>query len=169
MAIDSRAFKDVMSHWATGVTVVTTRLADQPVGITANSFASVSLEPPQILVCVSRKLHTHQAIEASGIFAVNILGVEHLEWGMRFAGMRPELENRFAEIEWFTAHTGAPLLSGVLGWLDCEVRQAYDGGDHSIFVGRVMASGARTEGWPLLYFNRHWRQVAETPLQLPQG
>jgi flavin reductase (DIM6/NTAB) family NADH-FMN oxidoreductase RutF len=166
MAIDPQAFKEVMAHWATGVTIVTTRLDGQPVGITVNSFASVSLQPPQVLISVNRKLHTHNAIEESGVFAVNLLGIEHLEWGMRFAGMRPENVDRFAGIDWFTAATGVPILPGVLGWLDCTLRHAFDGGDHTIFVGEVVASGARSEGRPLLYYNRNWQQLAENPLKL---
>lgn len=165
MGIDPQAFKEVMAHWATGVTVVTTKLGDDPVGITVNSFASVSLQPPQILICVSRKLHTHNAIEQSNGFAVNILSADQLEWGLRFAGMRPEITDRFAGIEWFTVHTGAPILPHVLGWFDCELRHAFDGGDHTIFVGGIVASAAQATGKPLLYYNRNWRQLAEEALK----
>lgn len=167
MSIDVQLFKDAMAHWASGVTVVTTHANERPVGITVSSLTSVSLDPPQILICVSRKLFTHQAIEQSGAFAVNILGTDHLEWGMRFAGMVPELSDRFAGIATHVAVTGAPILSDVLGWLDCRVRHAYDGGDHTIFVGEVMAAGASEERSPLLYFNRTWRQLDAAPLQMP--
>ncbi|HHY54658.1 MAG TPA: flavin reductase family protein [Chloroflexi bacterium] len=167
MSIAVQSFKDALAHWASGVTVVTTHVDGRPVGITASSLTSVSLDPPQILICVARKLFTHQAIEQSGVFAVNILGTDHLEWGMRFAGMIPELSDRFAGIATHTAVTGAPILSDVLGWLDCRVRHAYDGGDHTIFVGEVMAAGSTEERSPLLYFNRSWRQLDAEPLQLP--
>lgn len=167
MSIDVQSFKNALAHWASGVTVVTTRVDDKPVGITASSLTSVSLDPPQILICVSRKLYTHQAIEQSGFFAVNILGADHLEWGMRFAGMIPELNDRFAGVETYTAVTGAPILADVLGWLDCRVRHAYDGGDHTIFIGEVVAAGATEERSPLLYFNRTWRKMDAEPLRLP--
>lgn len=167
MSIDMQAFKHTLAHWASGVTVVTTRVDGLPIGMTASSLTSVSLDPPQILICVARKLFTHQAIERSSVFAVNILGTEHLEWGMRFAGMIPELSDRFAGIETHTAVTGAPLLPNVLGWLDCRLRHAYDGGDHTIFVGEVVAAGASEERSPLLYFNRTWRQLDAEPLRLP--
>jgi len=96
MSMDVQSFKDALAHWTSGVTVVTTQMDGRPVGITASSLTSVSLAPPQILICVARKLYTHQVIEQSGVFAVNILGTDHLEWGMRFAGMTPELARRHA-------------------------------------------------------------------------
>ena len=168
MAVEIQTFKNAMAQWASGVTIVTTLSAEgKPVGITASSLTSVSLEPPQILICVARKLFTHQAIEQSGFFAVNILGVEHLEWGMRFAGLMPEMADRFADIDVQTALTGAPILPGTPAWLDCRVRHAYDGGDHTIFVGEVVAAGATEGHHPLLYFNRTWRRLAEESLQLP--
>jgi flavin reductase (DIM6/NTAB) family NADH-FMN oxidoreductase RutF len=126
-------------------------------------LTSLSLEPPQILICVARKLYTHAAILESGVFVVNILNVEQVEWGMRFAGMIPENGDRFEDIDFDTATTGCAILPGVLGWLDCTVRQAYDGGDHTIFVGEVVAAGFEN-GPPLLYFNRHWRQLSDQRL-----
>lgn len=159
MGIDAQAFKEVMAHWATGVTVVTTLVAGQPVGITVSSFASVSLEPPQILICINKRLQSNESILQNGFFAVNILGATQQEWGLIFAGMQPTVADRFAGIAWETAETGAPILPGVLGWFDCRVHHAYDGGDHTIFVGDVLASGAQREGTPLLYYNRNWRQL----------
>ena len=163
MAVDAQDFKNALAHWATGVTVVTTRSGDRHIGITASSLTSLSLEPPQILICVARKLYTHAAILESGVFAVNILNVEQVEWGMRFAGMIPENGDRFEDIDFDTATTGCAILPGVLGWLDCTVRHAYDGGDHTIFVGEVVAAGFEN-GPPLLYFNRHWRQLSDQRL-----
>jgi flavin reductase (DIM6/NTAB) family NADH-FMN oxidoreductase RutF len=160
MGVDVQDFKNALSHWTTGVTVVTTRSGERHIGITVSSLTSLSLEPPQILVCVARKLHTHAAILESGVFAVNILSVEQIKWGMRFAGMIPEDGDRFADIEFDTATTGCAILPGVLGWLDCTLRHAYDGDDHTIFVGEVVAAGFQ-EGAPLLYFNRHWRQLSD--------
>jgi flavin reductase (DIM6/NTAB) family NADH-FMN oxidoreductase RutF len=163
MGVEVQDFKNALAHWATGVTVVTTRSGERHVGITANSFTSLSLDPPQVLICVARKLHTHQAIRESGVFAVNILNIEQLEWGMRFAGMIPETGDRFEGIDFDTATTGCAILPGALGWVDCALRDAYDNGDHTIFVGEVLAAGA-DDGPPLLYFNRHWRQLAEERL-----
>lgn len=157
--IEPQAFKDTLSHWASGVTVVTAQAGEQRVGITASSFSSVSLEPPQILICVVKKLYTHQVIQESGAFGVHILQTGQLEWGMRFAGMIPELEDRFAGLNVITAATGAPILGDAMAWLDCKVAAAHDGGDHTIFVGEVMASKAGDIGEPLLYYHRQWRQL----------
>ena len=166
MSIDVQGFKNALSNWASGVTVVTTQADGQPVGITASSLTSVSLEPPQILICVSRKLFTNQALQQSAAFAVNILGVRHLDWGMRFAGMVPELEDRFAGIETHTAVTGSPILPDVMAWLDCRLSHSFDGGDHTIFVGEVLAAGTGSESEPLLYFKRNWRLLADHSPQL---
>jgi flavin reductase (DIM6/NTAB) family NADH-FMN oxidoreductase RutF len=163
MGVEVQDFKNALAHWATGVTVVTTRSGDRHIGITASSLTSLSLEPPQILICVGRKLFTHGAILESGVFAVNILSADQIEWGIRFAGRIPELADRFEDIEFDTATTGCAILPGVLGWLDCTLRHAYDGGDHSIFVGEVVAAGFEP-GAPLLYFNRHWRQLSDLRL-----
>jgi flavin reductase (DIM6/NTAB) family NADH-FMN oxidoreductase RutF len=160
MGIEAQAFKEVMAHWATGVTVVTTMVEGSPVGITANSFTSVSLHPPQVLICVNKALHTNGAIHRSRFFAVNILSVEQEDWGKIFAGLKPEVLDRFEGIDWSTGVTGAPILPAVLGWLDCRVSHAYDGDDHTIFVGEVVASDARRQGTPLLYYNRGWRHMA---------
>jgi len=157
--IDPQTFRSTLSHWASGVTVVTTTHQEQRVGITASSLTSLSLEPPQILICVAKKLYTHQVIEQSRIFAVNILRLEQLEWGMRFAGMVPEQADRFAGIEVQKAVTGAPIFPAALAWLDCALHTAHDSGDHTIFVGDVMAAYAATEGSPLLYYHRSWRQL----------
>lgn len=149
-----------MAHWASGVTIVTSIYDGQRVGITASSLVSLSLDPPRVLISVAKRLHTHKIIEASQTFAVNILSAMQQEWGMRFAGKVPEGEDRFAGIDFFAAATGSPILPDVLGWLDCRVSAAFDGGDHTIFVGDVMATDAVEQGEPILYYNRQWRRLA---------
>lgn len=162
MAVESQLFKNALAQWASGVTVVTSMDGGQRVGITASSLTSVSLEPPRILICVSKRLYTHELLQRSRVFAVNILAEDQLEWGMRFAGMLPELEDRFAGIDCRTAVTGSPILPGVLAWLDCRLVHAYDGGDHTIFVGEVEAAEAAAEpSSPLLYYSRQWRKLGE--------
>jgi flavin reductase (DIM6/NTAB) family NADH-FMN oxidoreductase RutF len=169
MSIEPQAFKEVMTCWASGVTIATTQSKAGtlwvPLGMTVSSFAGVSLEPPQILICVNRKAHTYAAIEESGYFAVNLLAVDQLEWGVRFAGLRPEVTDRFAGIAWLTAQTGAPILPGVLGWLDCHLFHTFPSGDHTIFVGEVVACGMCSDGAPLLYHRRNWRQLERQELQ----
>jgi flavin reductase (DIM6/NTAB) family NADH-FMN oxidoreductase RutF len=161
MAIEATDFRATLAQWASGVAVATSVLDGQRVGITVSSFSSLSMEPPRILICIAKRLYTHQVISNSGVFAVNILAANQMDWGMLFAGRLPEQEDRFAGIETFTAETGAPLLPDVLGWLDCRVSALHDGGDHSIMVGDVVATSAQQAGEPLLYYHRNWRQLTD--------
>ncbi len=163
MPVDASDFRDALSRWASGVTVVTTENDGQQIGITATSFSSVSLQPPLILICVDKRLYTHGVIEQRGAFAVNLLNTKQVEWGLRFAGMIPELEDRFEGLTVERAATGCPVLVDALAWVDCLLYAAYDGGDHTIFVGQVEASGIN-EGEPLLYFGRQWLRLHEEAL-----
>lgn len=157
MAVESQAFKQVLSQWTSGVTVVTTLDGTVWKGMTASAFSSVSLEPPLIQVCLARKLYTHTLIERSGVFAINIMGREQVELAKRFAGMYPQIEDRFADLDCHTAETGCPLLPQTMGWIDCKLYAAYEGGDHTIFVGQVVAGQVIVQDCePLVYFNRQW-------------
>ena len=161
-------FREAMSRFASGVTVVTAHRGDERFGITASSFTGVSMEPPLVLVCIARNLHTHAAIEESRAFAVNILGVHQLEVGQRFAGLTPETGDRFAGLAWSVGLTGAPLLDGSLAALDCRLHARHGGGDHTIFVGSVAEVRMASEKAPLLYHNRLWRrsETLESPPDL---
>lgn len=161
--VDVQMYKESMAHWATGVSVVTAVSPEdgRQVGITVSSLTSLSVDPPQVLISVSKKLVVHGIILATGRFAASILRAEQVEWGMRFAGMVPDVEDRFAGIETISAVTGSPILAGALAWLDCTVQREYDGDDHTIFVGEVVAAGHASEGEPLLYYDRQWRTLAE--------
>lgn len=161
MSVDPQTFKAVMGQWPSGVTVVTTVDADGPAGMTASSFSSVSLEPPLVSICIARQLQMNARIEKAGQFAVNILSKNQVDDGRRFAGMLPGVTNRFEGLSTHTAATGCPLLSGVLGWVDCTLRAKYDGGDHTIFVGQVLAAGIDPTAAPLLYHSRAWGQFAD--------
>ncbi len=158
--VNSNDFKQAMSQFTAGVTVVTTRHEGKPIGITATAFSSVSAEPPLILINLNKGLFTHKVIEKSGIFAVNFLGAHQLDWGMRFAGMFPDIKDRFAGIQIATAETGCPILPNCLGWVDCEVWAITDGGDHSIIVGEVKAANGAAGLAPLLYHDRKWGKSA---------
>lgn len=145
-----------MAQFASGVTVVTTIQEGRPFGLTASAFASLSLEPPLLLVCLSKGVSAHKVIDETGIFAVNILSDGQLDVGMRFAGLQPGISDRFAGIDWTRGKTGAPILAGCLAWADCRVSNIFEGGDHSIFVGAIQDVNAVTSGEPLLYHNRRW-------------
>lgn len=162
MGVDAQTFREVLRHWASGVTVITCREPAREGGVhgmTASSFTSVSLEPPLVLVCVHRDAQSHQLILEQKAFAVHILGGERDErLSDRCAGFLGEEGHWLDDFPHHSEQTGAPVLSGALAWMDCALWQAYDGGDHTIFVGEVRAAGS-AEGPPLLWFNRGYRRL----------
>jgi flavin reductase (DIM6/NTAB) family NADH-FMN oxidoreductase RutF len=153
MAMDDSAFKAAMAKLASGVTVVTTRVDDEDHGFTATSFTSVSLSPPLVLVCVMKSHRNHDFLLRSDHYAVSVLAEAQDDLGLRFASSKTP--NRFAGLALHRAVTGAAILPGALAWVDCRVRDVFEGGDHSIFVGEVLESGV-TAALPLLYYDRQW-------------
>jgi flavin reductase (DIM6/NTAB) family NADH-FMN oxidoreductase RutF len=155
MPVDEAQFKLAMSHFASGVTVVTTEHEGKPFGLTVASFASLSLHPPLVLVCIEKSVKSHDAVAGSRKFAVNILGSEQIEVSNRFA---TKLDDKFAGIGTDRGELGVPLIGGALCTIECVVRDRFPGGDHSIFIGEVVDVRAR-EGAPLLYFRSGYRQL----------
>jgi flavin reductase (DIM6/NTAB) family NADH-FMN oxidoreductase RutF len=153
-------FRQVLGHLPTGVTVVTTvDELGQPTGLTASAVASVSLEPPLVLVCVSHSAQSYPALAAAGKFAVNVLALGQETLSRRFATTAPGVE-KFQGVGYRTGKLGLPLLDGALASLECAVVHAYPGGDHTIFVGRAEAGapGANTHE-PLLYYRGRYRRL----------
>jgi 3-hydroxy-9,10-secoandrosta-1,3,5(10)-triene-9,17-dione monooxygenase reductase component len=146
---DAAEFRRVLGQFATGVTVITAMDGEEPAGVVANSFTSVSLDPPLVLFCVARTSSTWPRIERARCFAVNILG-EHQEETSRLFATRDV--DRFASVEWHVGVGGSPVLEDCLAYLDCEFWAEYDGGDHIIVVGRVLDLGVPREAGPLLFF-----------------
>jgi flavin reductase (DIM6/NTAB) family NADH-FMN oxidoreductase RutF len=155
MPIDEAAFKLAMSHFASGVTVVTTEHQGRPYGMTVASFASLSLRPPLVLVCIEKSVKTHEAIAAARKFGVSILGEGQQEISARFAS---RAEDKFAGIEIERGALGIPLIAGALTTVECTLQDQLPGGDHSIFVGQVVEARSR-EGIPLLYFRSGYREM----------
>lgn len=160
MTVDATAFRAVLGQWPTGVAVVTTSVDGTWYGLTASSFSSVSLDPPLVSVCIATGTPTHDRILQAGGFAVNLLGKDHVDVGKRFAGGRPALE-RFDGLRCDTAHTGAPLLHDAVGWVDCRIEAAHPAGDHTLYIGRVVAADVTRTTAPLLYHSRSWGQLAD--------
>ena len=156
MAVDDAQFKLAMSHFASGVTVVTTEHEGRPFGMTVASFASLSLHPPLVLVCIEKSAKSHDAMAASGLFGVSILGAGQEELSSRFAS---KADDKFSGLTIHRGETGLPLIGGALCMLECRVREQLPGGDHSIFVGEVLATQV-TDGAPLVYFRSAYRQIA---------
>lgn len=141
-ALDARALRDAFGAFATGVTVVTTRAPDgEPRGFTANSFASVSLDPPLLLVCLAKTSRSLDAYQAARGFAVNVLAESQREVSQAFASSRGE---RFASVQWRDGPAGNPVFDDVAAWFDCSRHALVDGGDHVILVGRVEAFDTST-------------------------
>jgi flavin reductase (DIM6/NTAB) family NADH-FMN oxidoreductase RutF len=162
---DSLAFRRVLGHFATGVTVVTTCQHDRRAGITVNAFCSVSLDPPLVLVCIEQQNYAHDQIKESGIFAVNILASAQADVSRCFASQSEEKYQDFCGVTTHEVATGAPVFDECVAWVDCRVEAVYPGGDHSIFLGRVEALGSSDEA-PLLYYHARYGRLDEGELEL---
>jgi flavin reductase (DIM6/NTAB) family NADH-FMN oxidoreductase RutF len=159
--VDADRYREVMRRWPSGVTVVTMPTSSGGHGMTASAFTSVSISPPLVLVVVDKRWRSHSLIASAGVFCVNILGADQSAISDRFAGRQGRLDDPFTGLETGTAVTGSRFLMGALAYLDCRTDGVYDAGDHTIFVGRVLAAGVlRAEGGPLLYHDRDYARVA---------
>ncbi len=156
-------FRKVMSTFATGVTLVTTRAGEVIHGLTANAFCSLSLDPPLVLVCVDKQAQSHNLIIEGRCFAINILNANQQALAERFSQNHLEGKERFAGAAYHQAETGAPILENVLSWLDCKLVAAHEGGDHTIFVGEAVALGNGEEAAPLLYFRSQYHNAEPQP------
>lgn len=155
MPIDDATFKLAMSHFATGVTVVTTEHDGTMFGMTVASFTSLSLHPPLILVCIEKAVKTHDAIAAAQKFGVSILAEDQAEISSRFASRR---DDKFEGVRVRRGPDGLPLIEGALAAIECRLHGQLPGGDHSIFIGEV--TDVQTgEGQPLLYFRSGYREM----------
>ena len=149
--VDDADFRAVLGRFATGVTVVTTSKDGRPAGITVNAFTSVSLDPPLVLICIDRTSYVHDLMKETGVFAANILTDEQMALSNCFARRSEERLRGFCNAPYHIAATGAPILDDCLGFVDCRIVGVYPGGDHSIFVGQVVALSASDDA-PLLYY-----------------
>ena len=142
------------------MSILTTRREGGILGITVSSFCSVSLAPPLVLVCIDKKARSHQGIERHRSFAVNVLKVGQERLSELAAGHAGEHGNWLEGVAYRKAATGAPILNDSLAWFDCTLEAVHDGGDHTIFVGRVEAAG-HSEGRPLIYHEGEYHRLAE--------
>jgi flavin reductase (DIM6/NTAB) family NADH-FMN oxidoreductase RutF len=161
MTIDPTSFRRIMGQFATGVTIVTTRLGEELHGSTANAFTSVSIEPLLVLVCLDKKGDTHGLVDKSGVFAVNILGEDQEELSRLFATKGQGHNHSLRQIPHRYGVTGAPIIEGVLAYLDCVVAHRLPGGDHTIFVGEVKDGAILREAPPLIFFRGRYARLAQ--------
>jgi flavin reductase (DIM6/NTAB) family NADH-FMN oxidoreductase RutF len=155
MAFDSTKQRKIMGRFATGVTVVTTGGKAGTHGLTANAVASLSLDPPLVLVAVEKKAHSLDYLKVNRCFAVNILRLDQEDISRRFATPGPK---DFTGLAILSAVTESPILADCLAYVDCRVIEILPGGDHHIFVGEIVA-GEVHEGEPLLYYSGKYRQL----------
>jgi flavin reductase (DIM6/NTAB) family NADH-FMN oxidoreductase RutF len=148
VGVDEVAFREAIAHFATGVTVITAKHGDRPTGMTASAVASLSLDPVLLLVCISNALPSHEAIEGSRRFVVNVLGEGQQDLALQFA--RPS-EDKFEGIA-LNEGSDLPVLDDAIAYFVCDVHERFPGGDHSIFTGLVRECGAKRGRRPLLYF-----------------
>ncbi|MSU91151.1 flavin reductase [Rhodobacteraceae bacterium 2CG4] len=154
MSRNERALRDALGRYATGVTVVTTQTARGPLGITANSFAAVSLDPPLVLWSPARRSRRFPAFEAASHFAIHVLTEEQRWLAERFARSGGD----FAGIETTPGLGGAPLIAGCAARLECQHAAQHEGGDHLILVGEVRRF-AQGSGAPLIFFGGDYRRL----------
>jgi flavin reductase (DIM6/NTAB) family NADH-FMN oxidoreductase RutF len=164
--LDQRALRDAFGCFLTGVTVVTARgPGGAPLGFTANSFTSLSLDPPLLLVAISNRSANLPAFAGGPGFAVNILAEDQREVAATFSRPVPD---RFASVRWFPGPGGAPILAGVSAWFDCRLEQALPAGDHTLLIGRIEAF-EHSPRPGLGYYRGGYVTQALTAAQLPAG
>jgi 3-hydroxy-9,10-secoandrosta-1,3,5(10)-triene-9,17-dione monooxygenase reductase component len=163
--VDSQAYREVLTRYATGVTVVTTldgtAEGAQPWGTTVNSFTGISLNPPLVMVAIGRERSIHPIIERTRRFGVNILGEDSQQISDCFAGAPSPLpRSAFCNAAYSLGKAGLPVLDQAVAHLACDVDRIIEAGDHTIYLGLVVEAGCRDEvGWPLLYFRRRYLRI----------
>ena len=146
--VDPQVLREVLGHFASGVTVVTAVTADGPAGFTCQSFSSLSLDPPLVAFAPGRASQTWPKLRTIGTFCVNVLAEGQDDVSQNFAR---SVADKFDGVPWSPSAHGSPVLDGVVAWIDGELWAEYDGGDHSIVVARVLDLGADPDRRPLLY------------------
>ncbi|MEU2035424.1 3-hydroxy-9,10-secoandrosta-1,3,5(10)-triene-9,17-dione monooxygenase reductase subunit [Nocardia amamiensis] len=161
--IDDRRFRNVLGRFCTGITVITTctspgdDIPAEPIGFACQSFAAVSLDPPLVLFCPTKRSRCWAAIEKSGHFCVNVLSEEQKQVCARFGSREPD---KFTGTDWATSELGLPILDGALATIQCTVHNVVDGGDHYIVTGRVLALTESTDsGRPLLFYRGQYSAI----------
>ncbi|WP_315927376.1 flavin reductase [Mesorhizobium sp. SP-1A] len=156
---DQRAFRHCLGQFGTGVTVITTQTSGRRFGVTANSFAAVSLDPPLVLWSIKRTSRSFEAFQTADHFAINILGSNQIDISQSFSSQE---DDKFAGVDWSPGKTGMPLIAGSIGTLECKIETRHEGGDHIIIVGRVLHF-ERNPGDALLFSQGRYAVAMEHP------
>lgn len=159
MAITKEQFKNAMAEYPSGVTVITYKLENEMSGLTVSSFCSLSMEPPLVLFNLSKNSSQHDKLIKSGAFAVNILNSGAEDISQRFALPETNKHTTIEKIGFTVKETGSPMLMGCLVILDCQLDKVYDGGDHSIIIGKILYSSINEGMRPLIYYKRKYYTI----------
>lgn len=152
---DDRQLRQTFREFLSGITVVSAGWNGNLHAMTANAFCSVSLDPPQVLVCVAHATRFHAAIAGAGLWSVSILAADQADVAERFATSGRDLAGQFDDVDHTVgAHSGGALLAGALAWLECRSVSTLVAGDHTIVVGEVLATGVNSAGGPPLAYHR---------------
>jgi flavin reductase (DIM6/NTAB) family NADH-FMN oxidoreductase RutF len=157
--MDAARFRQIFGHFATGVSVVTTAVDGWLHGMTANAVASVSLDPLLLLVCVDKTAHAHEQLAKAGRFGVNILADEQEDISRIFATTAEPEQGQLRGALYHFGQQGTPVLDNCLAYLECEVTEQVDAGDHTIFLGRVLDGEVEREAPPLLFYRGGYRRL----------
>ena len=166
---EPRRFRQVLGHFCTGVTVITALVGDEsePAGFACQSFAAVSLEPPLVLFCPSRRSATWPRIERAGHFCANVLTDGQRELSRRFGISAATGSDKFAGLRWSSCSSGAPVLEGALTWIGCAVQDVHEAGDHFVVIGRVIELGECAPNPPLLFYRGRYAAGVRAPEEGP--
>lgn len=153
--------RSMLGRFASGVSVVTARQGPLLSGMTANAVASISVDPPLMMVSINRRSETHTAVIGSHAFAINVLAADQRELADCFAQPTTATKlTHFCDAAWHEAETGSPILEGALAYFDCRIVERIAAGTHTMFVGEIAAAGYREDAEPLLWFGSHYRRMA---------
>ncbi|WP_428354746.1 flavin reductase family protein [Methyloprofundus sp.] len=158
MAIENQEFKNTLKLWASGVSVVTAQSEEDELGMTATSFASVSMDPPQILVCLNETTETGATILQNKKFAINVLTSAQEQVSNQFAG-GSSMDERFKNVLWHKGALGVPVLDEALAIMECTVVHQFKAGTHWVVIGEIQYNQVNS-GEPLLYYNSAYQQIS---------
>ncbi|MEA2652453.1 MAG: flavin reductase [Chloroflexota bacterium] len=163
---ERRRLRELMGRFATGITVVAARHGPFLAGMTANAIATISIDPPILMASIAVKAETHGAIIGSHSFSVSVLADDQQALAECFA--QPTTANklkRFCDAAWHEAETGSPILEGALAYFDCRLTERHPGGDHTLFLGEIVAAGYREDAAPLLWYGSQYRRLGPEALE----
>ncbi|OIR17926.1 MAG: hypothetical protein BEU04_04785 [Marine Group III euryarchaeote CG-Bathy1] len=152
MVASNDLFKELMRRFAAGVTLVTFNENEKFGGLTVSSFCSLSMDPPLVLICIDRKIASHESLEKTDTFGVNICNSEQGKIAWDFANSNIDKNELIKSLPHTLTELGTPLLEGCLAAMECKITQKYDGGDHTIFIGQVEEGTYDENAEPLVYY-----------------